>query len=216
MLFRTRDRPSPRLVTLAFLTVFAVVLVGVVLGTAYYRNQLPGAFEPFIGLKLMMVMVPLFLPRRVRLVMVLEAILLGEALALFFLFDLSTKRDFMPLIEPWSAFLFAGAGVLLVLQREQRHAASLRLLRAQRELAAMTRRAGLSLALRDQINSPLQVLHLGLATLEIRQLGDPVARREVQQQLAQLSGSLPDVDDLVKRGLGALAFDAAGELRRRA
>jgi hypothetical protein len=217
MLVWTRDRPSVQMVTWTFVVTFVILLVGVVLATAFFRNRAPPhPYEPFVGPKLMMVVLPLFLPYRVKLVVLLEAILLGQVIVLFYGFDLSAKRAYMPLVEPWSALLFAGCGVLIMLQREQRHAASLRLLRAQRELAAMTRRAGLCLALRDQINSPLQVLHLSLASLERRHLGDPVARHEVRRQLAALSSSLPDVDDLVQRGLGALDIDAAAELRRRA
>jgi hypothetical protein len=215
-LLRTRRRPSSSRALWLLL-----VLVAATLPAELYANAIAARgtqpFEPFQGNKFLMLILPLILSRRRLLGALLEALLAAQSFGTYFYWlHLSTLRARIPLVEPWNVLLFAGVGFALILQREQRQVASLRLLRAERELAALGRRAALCLALRDQINSPLQALLFGIAALKAQKPVDAATLDRMLEQLGQISSSLPDVDDLMEHGLGSLTFAGAHELGRRA
>jgi hypothetical protein len=213
-LWLTRHRPSTRGALAVFVCLIVASLPAVATTNIGFRS-LQSPFEPYQGVKILMAVVPLTIPRYLWLGLATEGVLAAEAFALFYGLDLTRMRHLVPLVEPWSILLFAAVGVLLVQQREQRQAASLRLLRAQAERTALTRRATICLALRDQINSPLQVLHIGLAVIKTRPAGE-AALDEARKGLTEIAAGMPEVDDLVRRGLGSVSFDAAAALKRNA
>jgi hypothetical protein len=216
VLLRTRRRPSTGRALWLVLVLVAAALPSELYANAIVARHTTQPFEPYQVVKFLILIVPLILPRWRLLGALLEATLAAATFGMFYWLHLSALRARVPLVEPWAVLLFAGVGFALILQREQRQAASLRLLRAQRELAALARRAGLCLALGDQINSPLQALLFGIAVLKAQNPGEAATLDQIVEQLREVSSSLPNADDLVQRGLGSLTFAGARELVRRA
>jgi hypothetical protein len=214
-LLRTRNRPSEGR-ALAHCLMLIAAGTGNVILTSVAITHLVVPFEPFVAVKVMMVLLPLVLRRQTRLVVVLEGLMLVGVFVAYRTIGLFQHRDMYPLPEPWIAILFAGVGVLLVQQREQRQAASVRLLRAEAELTGLVRRTTVGLALRDQVNSPLQVLRLSLAMLENERAVDTATLERFSTELSNLLVELPALDELSTRGLAGLTFSGADELKGRA
>jgi hypothetical protein len=137
----------------------------------------PQPFEPLIAVKMGIVLMPLLIPRRWWIGVSAMLLLVAEALALFYLEHFDQLRDRIPASEPWTTLLYFLIGAALVLTREHRRVASLRRLRAEREVAVLVRHSALSLALLDQTGSPLQVLTISVGMLVADQPHDEELRR---------------------------------------
>jgi hypothetical protein len=118
----------------------------------------------------------------------------------------------VPIAEPWTTVAFALVGLLLMGLREQRLVASIALVRAASRHAAVERRAHLLLALRDQLNSPLQALVLyGAEAAKRSPACDPVLGAQVARLVA-MSRRLGAVGDAHRAG--PVSFDGRAALRR--
>jgi hypothetical protein len=213
-LLRTRRRLSLMRALIWFLVLFASSLPAIAFSSANLSSR-GTPFEPFLGLKVQMAILPLMLPRHRWLGFALEAVLVAETFVLYYLLDFGALRDRIPLVEPWQAPLFAIIGIALMQRREQRQMASLQRLRAERRRAALARRARLYLALGDQINSPVQVLLLGLGETAARSAADAGAVAGAIERLHAVSKQLPVVDDLLRQSLQpGVSLDGARELLR--
>lgn len=211
----TRRRPREELaLALAF-----VVFVPSLLVRAYAQAQFAhgGApYEPFLGHKIAMVILPLVVPRRLWLGVSLEVVLLLETLGLYRHLHLADAKLLMiPFVEPWWTMLYAGIGLALMRMREQRRVASVRLLRDDLELSILARRTALSLAIRDQICSPLQSLSLTLAVLKARH-GDPLLASAIDGAVSSMAAAVLESTELDPRALGLVteSFDAGEALSR--
>jgi hypothetical protein len=170
-------------------------------------------FTPFIPHKLLLVTMPLLAPALRWITPLALVITMADALALYVVEQLSAHSEVVSLVEPWTTLAFALVGFLLMGLREQRLVASIGMLRAESRRAAVERRAHLLLALRDQLNTPLQALVLYVAEGAKRTpLCDQGVSAEVERLVA-MSRRLATVEEAELKG--ALAFDAREALRRR-
>jgi hypothetical protein len=212
-LLRTRRRPSSPRSLFWFVALIAVSLPMVTVTTGDLRRG-PISFEPFLAIKVEMAILPIVLTRQFRLGIVLEATLAATMVVLFRFLHLGELRERIPQVEPWEAFLFLVIGIGLLQRREQRQMASVLALRAEKRRAALARRARLYLALGDQINTPVQVLLLGLGEAEAR---GAAAAGAAAERLNAVSKKLPVVDELLRANLSpGVSLDGARELLRQA
>jgi hypothetical protein len=214
-LLSTRRRPSERRALAV-----TVVLWAVSLGLVSYHQRLLLArgrpFAPFVGQKLLMVCMPLVAASRLWLSLLLLGVTALEVLVFYFALHISTYQDILPLGEPWVTLLFLLVGIVASRMSEQRRAASVVVLRDELEVASLHRRAGLFLALRDQLNTPLQTLVLGAAQLEHGRPLESVARiRGGIDRLAALSRRLAQLDELAPPDTQRASLDSEAELSRR-
>jgi hypothetical protein len=123
--------------------------------------------EPFIAQKMVIIGIALLTPESAVWGIVLTAIVVAEAVGLSAL-RLAGGRAGEPSVTIFYG-LFA-VGLLLHRASERRLAA--RLVRMSAEAAALERIAEDSMTVRDQLNTPLQTLEIGLALLRRRAAGD--------------------------------------------
>jgi hypothetical protein len=214
-LSHTRGRTPPRWQSAAaVMLLWAAVLAIATWGEqqlAHYAVPRHQPFTPFIPHKLLLVMVPLTAPALPWMTLLASLVTVADALVLHWRLHLTAHTDLVSLFEPWTTLGFALIGLLLMGLREQRLVASIGLMRAESRRAALERRAHVLLALRDQLNSPLQALVLYVAQGATRSpSGDPAMRAEVERLVA-LSRRLAVVDV----PYGRLAFDPDDVLDRR-
>jgi hypothetical protein len=173
-------------------------------------------YAPFLGHKLLLLVLPIAAASRLRLSLVLIVLTALNAVVLYFALHIGAHKDIVPLAEPWVTLGFGLTAVAVALADEQRRVASLEILRAESQNAALHRYAGLMLALRDQLNSPLQTMMLCAPQLELRYQAQAVAPIfAAVTRLTTLSRELADLDHLVPSEAHRAAVDAAEELRRR-
>jgi hypothetical protein len=213
-LVRTRHRPSSRRAVCAVLIVFATSLP-----IATYNQvlllQTDRPYAPFLGHKLLMVSLGLTVASRFRLGAILIAVTAVSAAAVWFILDLGSRRDVLPLAEPWITLSFTFIGLVSARILDHRRVASIRLLRAEAEASALYRRARMLVALRDRLNSPLQTLVLGMSSRISLVAGNRTDEVVTPvEQLIALSHELGDLDWLVPLASRHASLDADGELRR--
>src|SRR6185312_343873 len=183
-LFVMRKQPSERFA-------FALFLVNILPAFAQYWYSTPawagagGAFDPLAGNKTFLVLVPLIVPRRWWVAIGIEGAMTAMSVALYHHHGFAAMRDRSPLAEPWATALYLLVGLGLVATRENRRLMSVRLLRADREAAALLSSAEVSLTLLDQLGSPLQVLASSLAQLRLAGTDEP-ALEPLQAALVRL------------------------------
>ena len=213
-LITTRRQPSEKAVHLLMLLLVSVmVTVGSLTQAQYLRLGRP--YAPFLIHKMSMVLLGLLPTRRAWPTVVLIIATAGVALSLYFRMHLDAHRDLISLAEPWVTVVFMAIGLAAAAMREQRILASLRLLRAEAALAALHRRALMFLALRDQLNSPLQTLLLWADQLEGQGSSNDVMRVHAGiERLIGRSQELVDLDQLIPGRASSGSLDAERELRR--
>jgi hypothetical protein len=195
ILQRTWATPSERrgivvymVVALPLLVIFVYAQPQWALGTQ--------AFEPLTATKLLMLVLALAAPRHRWLSLAMVALIAAEGIAIFYGCHFDRLRDRIPMREPWPLLLHLLIAAALLTMREQRRVASVRLLRADREMAAQARHAGFVLALLDQVCSPLQVLMSTTATV-FEQQPDARERDALERalrRLASIPGRVPQID----------------------
>lgn len=214
-LVSTRRRPSARTARWLVLVIMGLVLtVGSIDQTQYLRMGRP--YSPFLAHKMVMVILGLMTTRRSWPGIVLIIITAGIALAIYFDQHLGAHRDLISLAEPWVTLVFMAIGIAGAAMREQRILASLRLLRAEATLSTLHRRALIFLALRDQLNSPLQTLLLWADQLEGQRSRQELGRVHAGiERLIGRSRELAELDQLIPARARSGALDAERELQRR-
>jgi hypothetical protein len=195
ILYRTRARPSETLgVALAFAVTVPWFVIIAFTQPAFAAHQ--QAFEPLLGLKMGIVLMPLLLPRRWWISYATMGLLVVEALALFYVNHFDRMRDRIPASEPWSILIYCLIGCALVLTREHRRVASLRLLRAERDVVMLAHHAALANTVLDQMGSPLQVLAINVGLLLDERPSDEQLRRmhESVRTLSSLRDRITNID----------------------
>jgi hypothetical protein len=209
-------RPSERMALAVVLFLWSVGLAI----TSYHQWQmlaLGRPYAPFLGQKLLLLLLPIAAVSRLWLSLVLIVLTVLDTVVLYFALHIGAHKDIVPLAEPWVTLVFGLTAVAVTLADEQRRVASVQILRAELQNAALHRCAGLMLALRDQLNSPLQTMMLCAPQLELRYQAQAVAPISAAvTRLTTLSRKLADLDHLVPSKAHRAALDAAGDLRRRA
>jgi hypothetical protein len=214
-LVSTRRHPSERRAMWVILA-----LVGTSLPLVTYNQfqlvALGRPYAPFLGHKILMVSLGLLSGRKVWLRVILIVATAGDALLLYFLLHLGAHKDVISLAEPFVTLVYMLVGLALLAMREQRRAASISLLRAEAEASALERRTALLLALRDQLNSPLQVLVLRAAALDgSRPQQDLAPVRAVIDRLVAVSQQLTGLEAMIPSHSHRVSLDAERELSRR-
>jgi hypothetical protein len=216
ILRRTQARPSER----RGLVLYLATVVPPLCVFAYSQQQWAygtEAFEPLIATKLIMVVLALAAPRHLWLSLTLVVLVAAEGFVFFYAYHFDAMQNRIPMSEPWSFLVYLLiAGALLVL-REQRRVASIRILRADRERAALTRQAAVVLALLDQLGTPLQILALSTAMV-FQQQPDHPERKGLElalERIASLRRRLPKITPQTYDSLGVsgVSVDAESELR---
>jgi hypothetical protein len=178
-------------------------------------SHLSGALELFLGPKLAMVLLPLAAPHYLALGALLEGAFGVESIVLYYAFGFSGPGHTFAMSEPWLTLAYAFIGTALLYVRDQRRLAQLRLLRADAELTASARRAGISIAILDQAGSPLQVILLVVDVLRARG-ADPQALSAIEEASKRLrDASLRVVVSPEWLQLARRSFDAVSILTRR-
>jgi hypothetical protein len=215
-LLASRHRPSERRALWAVLLLFAIYLpLMTVNQPTMLEHHRP--YMPFVGHKLWMVLIGLVAASRVWLGVLLIAITAVDALVLYFMLHLGQHKDLIVASEPWVTLTFMIIGIVALVMREQRRLASVRLLRAEAETSALHRRALLFLALRDQLNTPLQTVVLCAAQLEHTRPTEELTQiRAEVERLVALSRELSTLDELIPTEAQRTSIDAEQALRRRA
>jgi hypothetical protein len=213
VLQRTRARPSEKLGIILYLVVVIPMLFGQ-LYSQIYRAQGTAAFEPLITTKVTMVVLALAAPRRRWLSRTLVLLVAVQGIVLFYALRFDAMRDRIPMVEPWPLLNYLLIAIALLLLRDQRRLASLLLLRADRETAALVRQAGVVLAVLDQLGSPLQTLTSSTEIL-FQQQPDHPGRETLESALRAISSlrrRIPQIDPRAYEYLG-VSLDAASLLR---
>ncbi|MCU1282854.1 MAG: uncharacterized protein JWM53_6400, partial [bacterium] len=124
--------------------------------------------------------------------------------------------DRISVVEPWVTLVFMAIGVAALLLRDQRRVASLAVLRAESQATALHRRAAMLLALRDQLNTPLQTLVLGATRLALHEPTHDAARLATAlHRLVGLSRELANVDLSSEWETASVRRDELGRTARR-
>lgn len=209
----TRHRPSARRALWAVVAGFMTALP-LVTYNQWLLFEMGRPYSPFLGYKLMMVALGLTVTSRSKLGVVLIVITALTAIAFWFILDLGAHRDIISVAEPWVTLVYMLIGLLSLRNLEQRRLASIRLLRADAEAAALHRRALMFLSLRDRLNSPLQTLVLGADCAPSAIAPNSIDRVHLAvDRLVTLSRELADLDVLIPP-TSHLGFDADAELHR--
>lgn len=210
----TRRRPSQRRATAIMLVLFVTLLPLLTLNEASLL-AMRRPYTPFMGHKFLMVSMALLAGSRFAQALVLDLLTAASALAAFFVLHMSAHRDVISVAEPGVTLVFMVIGIVLLVMRERRRSASIALLRAEAAAAADQRRAVLILALRDQLNTPLQSLLASAAVLELdpQRSHDAPRMRLAVDGLVALSRKLGRIE--IPTGPGRASFDGARDLTTR-
>jgi hypothetical protein len=208
-LLATRRRPSWKRGTVWFVVLIVPWFYLVAYSTTQYPLQ-PRPFHLFLVPKLLMACMTLVASRNLWLGRILNAALCLESVVLFYAFHLSALHDRVSPTEPWQTLLYGALGIALLSLGEERRLASVRVLRAEAEQAALLRSATIYLALRDQLNSPLQSL-----VLNSNLMGGDAELGSAIDQLVALARQLPEEKAVERSGLVDVSLDGEAELRRR-
>ncbi len=213
-LMSTRRHPSDRRNVQVLSALVLACLAGAT-ANQWMFLRIGRPFQPFLNFKLLMVLMGLVVARRLW---ISVALLIGTGivtLVLFFSLGLGTHRDLISFAEPWVTLVVMGIGLAAAVMRDQRRLASLRLLRAESEMSALFRRAHMFLALRDQLNSPIQTLVVCAGQLDSVRPPPELDRVHAGiDRLVALSGQLADLEYSIPKGVGG-ALDAERELHLR-
>jgi hypothetical protein len=212
-LVSTRRQPSVRRALWMFLILYATALFLVSYNQAYLLVA-HRPYVPFLGHKLLMVALGLTLTSRFELGVILIILTAIDAVAIWFGLRLGAHRDIVSVAEPWVTLVFMLVGLVSLRMVEQRRIASIRLLRAEAQASALHRRALMFMALRDRLNSPLQVLVLGASATPSRSPEAIERLRAAIARLVALSRELAKID--MPQPSASAWLDADRELSRHA
>lgn len=140
----------------------------------------------------------------------------ANAVVLWVVLELSAQTSIMESSEPFPTLLYMVVGLSSLRRLERHYHAAIRLRRDEAEAAMMLRRAQMFVALRDQLNTPVQTLVFS-ATGAIERLPEHSGERvqKAVDGLVDLSHRLAQVDVPIPEEASVTSFDAAHELRAR-
>jgi hypothetical protein len=151
------------------------------------RSIAAGVFwQPVIGRKLILLGLALLTPHSRAVAAVLLAIFLGECVLLWEHFDLWNDPKTAAAGEPWVTLLFGATTGLLLVQRWRSRRLEQQLLQTQTDTKALYQLMQISLAVRDQVNTPLQSLELSIALLKRRHPAEQPALERMDRSLQRL------------------------------
>jgi len=190
----TWRRPSELRGRVALLFLFAVTLTVISVDQVPYLH-VNRPFTPFLGHKILVVTLGIAAAGWSSMGLPLIVATTVDAVALYYILGFAALKDRIELVEPWAMIIFAVVGLVALAMRDQRRVASLVVLREESAATELHRRATMLLALRDQLNSPLQTLVAGeaRATVAARD-ADVAALRDGIARLVALSRELSQIE----------------------
>jgi hypothetical protein len=208
-LVRTRRRPSAKRAAFWFLVLILPWFYFFAYAISLWSHQTRPA-QAFVVPKIVMACMTLVVSGNRWIGRIVNAVLCVESFVLYYALGLSSLPRQVSAAEPWQTLLFAALGIALLSLGEERRLASVRILRAEAEQGALVRRTTIYLALRDQMNSPLQSLVLSNTLVGVH----PELSAAIEQLVA-LARELPEERAVEGSGLVGPSLDGAEELRRR-
>jgi hypothetical protein len=201
-LLATRRRPSEVRATFIFVVLTLLLLAAVTLGQ-YRWPATNRVFEPLLGTKLLLLLLPMVLPRRIWVGYAVELAVAAHGIALYYVLH-SRWGHAVPLTEPWVTSLYGLIGVALLVMREHRRVTSVQLLRADRDVAALVAQTRTSLRALDSLGSPLQTLTLEVEMLGVGDADLPTIRamRSAIAHISEATERLPSPDTVASSYLG--------------
>jgi hypothetical protein len=200
-LWLTRHRPSRAYADAMFVMVTAPVFVQVCYGVPQWAR--PGlAFQALVGPKMFMLLMPLVMPRRPWMAIVIELAMAAVSISLFYRYHLNHMVDRSTTAEPYNTVFYLMIGLALVMTRENRRAMSVSLMRADAQTAALVTSTTVSLQLLHDLGSPLQVLTAGVELLKDEDGATVVQVREALARLVEATRQVPPADPEVFRKVG--------------
>lgn len=179
----------PRL-TLPFVLASEVILVGPYFAEVWLRHvalvQSQLMFAPFQGLKLVMLALAVVVPAPVWVHLVWLAGFGALAAGIWWAFDLAALPPQLLIAEPWFTVMFWVASVGLLLIRWRSESLARRLLASEAQSHAFSGVARLFLRMRDETNTPLQNIRLGVELLARRHPEDAEIIGRIDAALARL------------------------------
>jgi len=169
--------------------------------------------EPFLAHNFLLLGLAFLAPSSLRLTLGLIALTVLQGIAMWLPVRAVAQ---LPWREPFFTLLFATIAVALVASRHRQRRLGAQLASAASRADDLARRTALVLAFRDQANSPLQTLEIGLSTLEHRLPEQSTILRSLRaalQRLTNIHRTLGSVD-IKTRADDALTPDLEGELSK--
>lgn len=142
---------------------------------------------PLVGRKVMLLSIALLTPYSAIVASVLLALVMGEWLALWVQFDLGSDPLMVQHGEPWGTLLYLCAAEALVLMRWRSRRLTHALVTTATETDALRRLADASVAVRDQVNTALQVLELSVSLFARRHPSEQSTVERMERALATLA-----------------------------
>lgn len=159
-------------------------------------------WQPVIGRKLILLGLTLLTPHSIAVAAVLLTIFLGECVILWVHLGLWTDRRWAAAGEPWVTILYVAITGLLLVLRWRNRRFELLLIQAQTEAKALRHLMQISLAVRDQVNTPLQSLELSIALLKKRHPEEQPALEKMDRSLRKLVELSQDLHALTETEQG--------------
>lgn len=125
-------------------------------------------WSPFLGRKLLMLGLALLTPYSPRVAALLLGLFMAESIVLWHHLGLAHNATALAVGEPWVTLLYFAASLVLVVMRWRKRRLERRLLDAQAQTQALRQLVRVSISVRDQINTPLQSLEVGLKLLSMK------------------------------------------------
>ena len=143
-------------------------------------------WQPVIGRKLILLGVALLTPHSRAAAAVILAMFLGECVLLWQHLHLQNDPRLAAVGEPGVTILYSAVIGLLLVQRWRSQKLERQVLQAQTEADALCQLTQISLAVRDQVNTPLQSLELSIALLKKRHPEEQHALERMDRSLRKL------------------------------
>lgn len=143
-------------------------------------------WAPFVGEKLVMMATALLVPFPLWVGGALVAAFAGEALLFWWWAGLDGHSAVIATGEPWVSMIFGAVAIVMLIHRARTRRVEQEYLRARAEAETFEALARIFLSVRDQANTPLQTLEVGVQLLERRHPdAGPIAAR-MERALSRL------------------------------
>lgn len=155
-------------------------------------------WSPFLGRKLLMLGLALLTPCSPRVAALLLGLFMAESIVLWHHLGLAHNTTALAVGEPWVTLLYFAASLVLVVMRWRKRRLERRLMEAEAQTEALRQLVRVSISVRDQINTPLQSLEVGLKLLSMRvpQEREAIVRMDRSlRTLIEMSHALQRWDD---------------------
>lgn len=143
-------------------------------------------WQPFVGRKLMLLGLAVLTPYSRVVALGLLAAFMVESAAVWAHLDRAQATLATAAGEPWVTLIFFFAALMIVVQRWYRDRVERELLEARGDAETLRQLIQVSVAVRDQVNTPLQTLEMSVALLKKRHPEELSALERMERALRKL------------------------------